>query len=120
MVSVRADVYSGEAPLTVRFTGEASDPDGGLIASWSWDFGDENGSNDQNPVHEYTSSGHYVATLTVTDDEGARGSASVTLEVLAPGPASTGCDCTLTSMSFEGLWVVWLLAMMMGLRRRYP
>jgi PKD repeat protein len=33
--------------------------------SWSWDFGDGQTSNDQNPIHSYTSEGTYTVSLTV-------------------------------------------------------
>lgn len=42
----------------------------GTIVSWSWDFGDGNNSNLQNPGHTYTTSGNYTVTLTVTSDAG--------------------------------------------------
>jgi len=40
------------------------------IISWSWDFGDGNTSNEQNPSHVYSSSGNYIVTLTVTTESG--------------------------------------------------
>lgn len=42
----------------------------GTIVSWTWDFGDGNNSNVQNPGHTYTTSGNYTVTLTVTSDAG--------------------------------------------------
>ncbi len=39
--------------------------------SWSWDFGDGQTSNEQNPVHNYTDGGYYSATLTATGPSGA-------------------------------------------------
>lgn len=38
-----------------------------LATQWSWDFGDGNSSNLQNPVHSYTQSGTYQVCLTVTN-----------------------------------------------------
>ena len=35
--------------------------------TYSWDFGDGNTDNTQNPVHTYTSNGIYTVTLTVSD-----------------------------------------------------
>ena len=37
--------------------------------SWSWDFGDGNISDEQNPVHLYEEGGYYIATLTAKDKE---------------------------------------------------
>ena len=81
-----ADKTSGTAPLTVKFRGDGSyDPDSsGSIVAYSWDFGDGGSSSQANPSHTYTSWGQIDATLTVTDNLGATGSATVTLDIAAP------------------------------------
>jgi hypothetical protein len=38
--------------------------------TYHWDFGDDSNSEEQNPIHTYTSSGEYNVKLTVTDDNG--------------------------------------------------
>jgi PKD repeat protein len=38
-------------------------------ASWFWDFGDGQGSTEQNPTHSYSSSGDFSVTLTITDSD---------------------------------------------------
>ncbi|MDF3129955.1 PKD domain-containing protein, partial [Kiritimatiellaeota bacterium B1221] len=55
-------------PHTVFFTDQtvATAP----IISWSWNFGDGNSSNLQNPVHTYTTTGVFTVSLTVTDIDG--------------------------------------------------
>jgi parallel beta-helix repeat protein len=53
---------------TIYFTDESSDPSGGTIVSWYWDFGDGNISTEQNPTHQYESEGYYTVNLTVTND----------------------------------------------------
>src|SRR5262249_56543352 len=57
---------TGNAPLTVAFTGSAT---GGTAPySFSWNFGDGSpASTLQNPSHTYSTAGTYTATLTVTD-----------------------------------------------------
>jgi PKD repeat protein len=40
------------------------------ISSWTWDFGDGNTSNLQNPVHSYASAGTYLTCLTIVDSCG--------------------------------------------------
>jgi PKD repeat protein len=51
----------------VQFIGNAS---GGFHPyTWHWDFGDGNTSNEQNPVHIYTTSGTFPVILTVFDHE---------------------------------------------------
>ena len=77
-----------ESPLTawegreVEFSSSGSyDPDGEIV-SYQWDFGDGDTSTDMNPVHVYENPGVYTVSLTVTDDEGAAGSDSCSLQVL--------------------------------------
>ncbi|SCL74184.1 Protease 1 precursor [Methanoculleus chikugoensis] len=57
-----ADVATGTAPLTVRFT-DLSSGDG--LTSWFWNFGDGGTSTAQNPVHTYNNIGTYTVSLTV-------------------------------------------------------
>ena len=38
------------------------------IETWSWDFGDDGSSTEQNPTHTYENLGEYTVSLTVTDD----------------------------------------------------
>jgi thermolysin len=66
--------------LTVNFTDESSDSEGS-VNKWNWDFGDGNSSTDQNPIHSYSASGSYDVTLTVTDDQGANDSTSMSVQV---------------------------------------
>lgn len=86
---------SGTAPLTVNFAGSGTDADG-TIASYAWVFGDGGTSNVQSPSHAYSAAGSYTARLTVTDNQGATGTATVTISVtgatnLAP-TANAGGD----------------------------
>lgn len=68
---------------TVIFTDESIDTDG-TIASWDWDFGDTAKSVLQNPSHNYSATGDYLVTLTVTDDLGDTDSTSKTVSVQEP------------------------------------
>ncbi len=63
--------YSGTAgsPISLSSAG-SSDPDGS-IASYSWSFSDGTTSTQANPAKSFTSAGSYIATLTVTDNQGA-------------------------------------------------
>ncbi|MFA5296430.1 MAG: PKD domain-containing protein, partial [Methanoregulaceae archaeon] len=61
-----ADPESGPVPLTVQFTDTSS----GGPHTWSWEFGDGNTSDLQNPQHTYTTPGNYTVNLTVTNDCG--------------------------------------------------
>lgn len=80
-----ANPTSGVAPLTVNFTGGGSDPDG-TIVGYSWNFGDGGTSTQQNTSHTYNTAGTYTARLTVTDNGGATGSATVTITVTTAPP----------------------------------
>ncbi|WP_420461393.1 PKD domain-containing protein [Neolewinella sp.] len=61
---------SGDAPLLVAFDGIASsDPESDEL-TYAWDFGDGTTGADQTVDHEYTTSGAFTATLTVTDAGG--------------------------------------------------
>ena len=48
--------------------------EGWIISNWSWDFGDGNISNEQNPVHTYTSDGIYTVSLFIETDIGVESS----------------------------------------------
>lgn len=73
--------YHAAVNSDIMFSSDGSfDPDGTLSA-YSWDFGDGNQSQQANPIHPYTSEGHYTALLTVTDAQGktSQDSANVTI-----------------------------------------
>jgi PKD repeat protein len=76
-----------EHPLALVPTvfGDRSGDRDGSIASWAWDFGDGGTSSEQSPAHVYMKGGHYVATLTVTDNEGASGTLVRDVFVCMPG-----------------------------------
>jgi PKD repeat protein len=65
-----------DTPLEVVFTADKevscngliqfTDETDGCIQAWEWNFGDGNTSSQNNPLHQYTESGNYNVTLTVT------------------------------------------------------
>jgi outer membrane protein assembly factor BamB len=60
-------LYYGLINEPVQFTGYSK---GGYSPhSYHWDFGDTQGSDEQNPIHIYTTPANYTVTLTVTDNE---------------------------------------------------
>jgi PKD repeat protein len=74
-----ASPHSGNAPLTVQFTGSA---DGGTTPySYSWTFGDGSSSTAQSPSHTYTQAGTFTARLTVTDGDSNQNSTTETITV---------------------------------------
>jgi PKD repeat protein len=58
-----ASPLNGTVPLDVTF----SDLSTGSVLSWAWDFGDGGTSNQQNPVHTFSTSGVYTVSLSITD-----------------------------------------------------
>ena len=52
--------------LSVTFAAEVRDPEGAAL-TYSWEFGDGQGSSDARAQHTFTSKGKYVARLTVSD-----------------------------------------------------
>lgn len=80
IVSASANTYSGTAPLTVQFLSSYTNTNG-PIDVYQWNFGDGAISQQQNPLHTYTTQGIYNVTLTVGDDHGAKGTTSLTITV---------------------------------------
>lgn len=103
-VTAKADVTEGDAPLTVHFSAEATDPDGKVIED-VWTFGDGTFSYNPNggptkepfylnpsPVKTFRNPGLYTAYLTVTDDAGNAVRREIRLKVTgdARAPKTTG------------------------------
>ena len=78
-----ASPASGVAPLTVAFDGSASHDSDGSISTWAWAFGDGGTGSGAKPSHTYSTVGNYTATLTVTDNRGATGTATVAISSTA-------------------------------------
>ena len=62
-----ANVTTGNAPLSVRFTDLST---GKGITTRAWEFGDGENSTEQNPSHTYTAEGNYTVKLTVANEGG--------------------------------------------------
>lgn len=61
----------------------SSDPDGS-VASYAWDFGDGANDTGAKTSHTFASAGTYSIKLTVTDDQGAKDTATKSTTVTAP------------------------------------
>ncbi|WP_246856052.1 PKD domain-containing protein [Nocardioides xinjiangensis] len=89
-VSASAEPTSGTAPLTVAFSSEGTDPEGGELEH-AWDFGVDGTQDDTAATADaswtYTEPGTYTATVTVTDPDGQ--TAEDTVEVVVEEPAET-------------------------------
>ena len=77
---------------TISFTATGTN-----IDTWSWDFGDGSFSNQQNPIHYYTSGGTYTVILTVEEISGCSNNTSKQVIIL-PGPTAdysyANLDCS--------------------------
>jgi subtilisin family serine protease len=71
--------------LSCNFTDTSTDSDGTVVA-WSWSFGDGATSTTQHPTHTYPAAGTYNVVLSVTDDDGATGSAARQVTVTTADP----------------------------------
>jgi len=60
----------------------------GSIAQWTWDFGDQGSSTQQNPSHTYASQNTYSVTLTVVSNLGCSDAFTATSSVIASPTAS--------------------------------
>jgi plastocyanin len=84
---IKATPPSGAAPLTVTFDASGSkDPDG-TIASYEWDFGDNQKGSGQKVNHDYKDPKAYTVKLTVTDNDGAKAEKTITVTVEAGSSA---------------------------------
>jgi PKD repeat protein len=71
--------------LTAIFDGSGSTDSDGSITSYTWNFGDGSSATGKTVTHTYTGEATFVATLQVTDNLGADGTASTTVTVQPKG-----------------------------------
>jgi PKD repeat protein len=77
---------SGAVPLSVTFVGTKSSDRDGAIVSYTFTFGDGTSVTSPVPIvtHTYTTVGKFVASLVVTDDDGAPSAAVLTSVQVEP------------------------------------
>ena len=73
-----------ESPIEVNIPVNFTDTSiGGLPPlTYSWDFDDGETSNEQNPSHNYTTSGNYTVKLTITDKDGDQSTFSMNISII--------------------------------------
>lgn len=83
----------------IQFTDQSTQ----VPQSWSWDFGDGNGSTMQNPTHTYAASGTYTVTLIVTNTLGTDTATQMVTVALPDPPIMTdGEACINNSAILSG------------------
>ena len=87
-VEAAATPVSGVAPLEVRFTSVARDPEGHAVST-VWNFGDGQQAGGPDITHIYRTPGTYTATVTVTDPDGLTGTDSVQITVTGTTGSTT-------------------------------
>ncbi|NLH47968.1 MAG: S8 family serine peptidase [Myxococcales bacterium] len=125
IVHIIAKPLAGAAPLTVTFTGGASDSDGS-IASYLWSFSSGETYYLLQFDHTFTKPGEYTVYLTASDDSGESASDHVVITVTpgddnADSKSDRGCGVAggagwADLAIMPALLAVWSLAM--GRRRR--
>jgi gliding motility-associated-like protein len=65
-----ADVIQGCAPLCIEFTDLSTISSIGNITLWSWNFGDGDSANEQNPLYCYPDTGIFTVSLTTVSNNG--------------------------------------------------
>jgi immune inhibitor A len=100
-----ASFSSTIAENVVTFTNTTSGGIGNV--TYSWNFGDDNVSTEESPVHTYTAAGNFTVVLTVTDDAGTTSqSSSVTVGTALSADFSFSVSdktVTFTNLSAGGL-----------------
>ena len=90
------------APTPVSFTSAGSTDDGDIV-SYDWLFGDGTGVTTTAPVddptHEYLAPGEYIASLTVTDNDGLSDQDSIAVSVLNRAPMAVIAGDPLTGQA---------------------
>jgi PKD repeat protein len=89
---------NGTVGQALSFDGSGStDPDGGSITAYAWDFGDGLTATGASATHTFTVADTYTVTLTVTDDDGDSASNSIIVQIVDqtfPPVAAAGDDLT--------------------------
>ena len=91
---ISANPQSGNAPLTVNFSGAGSTDSDGSIISFGWDFGDGDTGSGAAASHQFITGGTYTVLLTVTDDGGLSHQQQV---IIAVNNAPTAVSTSITT-----------------------
>ncbi|HPN46067.1 MAG TPA: PKD domain-containing protein, partial [bacterium] len=88
-----ADSTTGVRPFSAQFYDRSS----GIISSRAWDFGDGGTSNEQHPVHVYTTADTFTVTLTVTGPGGSDAMTKIDYIIVKEAPPVSAFAANFTS-----------------------
>lgn len=80
--------YVGEKNKPVQFSSEGSHDPVGYLVTYAWSFGDDDTSDEENPVHVYTEVGIYHVELEVTNSRGIAASTVTRCKITGDPPIS--------------------------------
>jgi chitodextrinase len=83
----KASATTGVAPATIVFDGTGSFDQDGFVTGYLWTFSDGTSAGGATVSKSFAAAGTYTATVTVTDNAGLTGSASVAVSIAAPNQA---------------------------------
>ena len=87
-----ANTGNGCAPLTVHYNGQLLVPDTSFI-NWTWNFGNSNTSNLQNPTPQvYATAGTYTTQLIATNSSGCKDTVTKTIDAFLVPIVNAGVD----------------------------
>ncbi len=90
VANVSASDTFGFVGSHITFDGSLSSDSDGYITSWSWDFGDGTTGDGEITTHDYSKNGTYAVKLTVTDDNDAADTDTISVVIgTANNPPST-------------------------------
>jgi hypothetical protein len=93
--------HTGLLGVGVLFDGSRSYDADGYLTMWRWDFGDGTTGGGEKTTHVYQHLGVYTVTLTVTDDDGATGEDTMTVQIATANQPPTQPGITGTSVGIK-------------------
>jgi len=106
-----------QTDMDIQFTEKSIDAENKSL-SWLWDFGDGNTSELQTPTHKFATEGDYNVTLTVTDDENATDTYTMTVPVTKPPQTSGSIPLWIIAVVAIAIASIGFLGMFWWNRRR--
>jgi PKD repeat protein len=117
-----ADLKTAKTGQAIKFTGTGNDTPSDLSQlKYAWTFGDETTALGKDASHAYTTAGRYTVTLSVSDPEGDKATATVTVEITpakAPEPPKSGTNWALVGGGVAAALVVVVVVAVLLMRRK--